>query len=234
MKRSKNYTWLVIGIIVILAGILVPIFAFNQSAFYEVKKDTHAGNITFFITVTSEDEIKDINNAIVEVSYDNADNKEFEVYYIKSVKVDDKYTYEFKLVETTNWVFADDIESVKLSTNKGIVEIEEKLGWGTRIPIIVFSCLIGAFMIFVNFFNNNSKNRTIELKEIIASSYNEIPMQQTVESDLKEEEVNNSETEEVKNEPQSEQTKVCEYCGTLSDINEKVCESCGAKFKKLN
>jgi flavin reductase (DIM6/NTAB) family NADH-FMN oxidoreductase RutF len=26
--------------------------------------------------------------------------------------------------------------------------------------------------------------------------------------------------------------KACDYCGTLSDANDKVCASCGAKFKK--
>jgi len=38
MKKNKNYTWLVVGIITILAGILIPLFAFNQTTYYEVKK----------------------------------------------------------------------------------------------------------------------------------------------------------------------------------------------------
>ena len=230
MKKSRNFTWLILGIITILLGILIPIFAFNQSVYYEVEKDTHAGNVTFYVTIISEDEIKDIQNAIVTLSYDNSEDEEKEVYYVKNVKADDEYKYEFKIVETNDWVFVDEIESVKLRTINGIVEIEEKVGWNTRVPIIVFACLIGSFMIFVNFFNNNSKNRTIELKEIIAStSYGDYPMQEIIEQEVKEDEKSNI---EEKIEPQPEQTKACEYCGTLADVNDKVCASCGAKFKK--
>lgn len=237
MKRSKNFTWLILGIITILVGILVPIFAFNQSVYYEVDKDTHAGNVTFYVTITSKEEIKDIQNAIVKISYDNVDDKEYEVYYIKSGKSDDDYVYEFKLVETNDWVFVDEIESVKLRTLNGVVKIEEKAGWGTRIPIIVFACVIGGFMIFVNFFNNNSKNRTIELKEIIASStYNDYLPEENEEDIESVENVESKTKEESKEDlaepPVVNETKTCDYCGTLSDINDKVCSSCGAKFKK--
>ena len=229
MKKSRNYTWLVLGIITILVGILVPIFAFNQSVYYEVEKDTHAGNVTFYVKITSEDEIKDIQNAIVTLSYDNSEDEEKEVYYVKNVKADDEYKYEFNIVVKENWVFVDEIESVKLRTINGTVEIEEKVDWGTRVPIMVFAVIIGAFMIFVNFFNNNSKNRTIELKEIIASSFGDYPMQETLEPEIVEETSEETNKVEPKEEPQ---IKACEYCGTLADINDKVCASCGAKFKK--
>ena len=229
MKKSRNHTWLILGIIIILVGILVPIFAFNQSRYYEVEKDTHAGNVTYYVTVTSEDEIKDIQYAIVELSYDNAEDKEQEVYYVKNTKSGDKYKYEFKVVEVNDWVFVDEIESVKLRTTNGTIKIQEKIGWGARVPIIVFACIIGAFMIFVNFFNNNSKNRTAELKEIIASTaYRDYTNKETIEHEVEEE--TSAKNNNV--EPQPEQTKVCEYCGTLSDVDDKVCASCGAKFKK--
>ena len=231
MKKSRNFTWLILGIITILLGILVPVFAFNQSVYYEVEKNTQPGNVTFFVTITSDEEIKDIQNAIVNLSYDNSEDKEYEVYYVKNVKADDEFKYEFKVVETGDWVFVDEIESVKLRTINGVMEVEEKLGWETRVPIIIFACLIGSFMIFVNFFNNNSKNRTIELKEIIAStSYSGYPMQEFIEKEAEEDVATNEGEEKI--EPQVEQTKACEYCGTLADVNDKVCASCGAKFKK--
>ena len=97
---------------------------------------------------------------------------------------------------------------------------------------------MGAFMIFVHFFNKNSKNRTDEIKEIIASSsYKDAENEESIE-ELEEQtqmptllEENNSVLE--KNLQKIEQTKACEYCGTLADINDKVCASCGAKFKKI-
>ena len=238
MKKNRNFTWLILGIITILIGILVPIFAFNQSVYYEFEKDTHAGNVTFYVTITSKEEIEKVHYATVNLGYENGEDREYEVYYVKSGKSDNKFIYEFKLVETENWVFVDEIESIKLTTAKGEIVVNEKVGLGTRIPIAVFACIIGGFMIFVNFFNNSSKNRTIEIKEIIASSSYNNNNDEVLSENLNEEnqEIQNNTTEikEESAQPENkiEQTKACEYCGTLADINDKVCASCGAKFKK--
>jgi len=235
MKKNKNYTWLVVGIITILAGILIPLFAFNQTTYYEVKKNEQTGNVSFYVSIVSKEEIKDIENATVVVEYsNNEEDKEYEVYSFKKTNEDNKFYYSFQIIETQNWKYADSISSVKIRTMDGVVEIEEKIGWGTKVPIMVFASLIGLFMVFVHFFNNNAKNRTNEIKEIIASSayeqnsYEEIP--EIVEED------NEEQTQEIVPEPQSqvEETKACDYCGTLSDANDKVCASCGAKFKKRN
>lgn len=239
MKKSKNYTWLIFGIITILAGILIPLFAFNDTVTYEYSKDTQAGQVTFYVVVTSKNEIKDIQNtsAIVNIEYEDGDTEEYETYFIKQTSVDGEFKYEFKIVETDDWEEAKRIKSVKFKTIDGIMEINKKVDWSTKIPVMVFCCVVGVFMIFVNFFNNNSKNRKNELKEIIASTgYNGFNTFEEIQnSENQSTEVSNKdvqeETEEVKEEKMSE-TKACDYCGTLADINDKVCASCGAKFKK--
>ena len=231
MKRSKNFTWLILGVITIVIGLIIPFVAFNQTCYYEVEKDLHSSSVTFYVTITSNEEIKDIQNAILTLSYENSEDKEREVYDdIELNKTEKGFVYEFKFVETKNADSVEDVEVVKLKTMNGVIKIDEKIGLKTKLPIAIFTCVIGAFMIFVNFFNNNSKNRTIELKEIIAStSYNNYKeVQEEIEEENKKEEIK----ENIEQEPTIQETKVCEYCGTLSDINEKVCASCGAKFKK--
>ena len=237
MKKSRNYTWLILGIITILLGVIVPLFAFNNPVTYEYSKDAQGGQVTFYVVVTSKDEIKDIESAIVNIKYDDGDIEDYETYSVKKSKVDNEFKYEFIIVETDDWDEAERIEFVKLKTINGIMEIDKKVDWSTKIPVMVFCCVIGAFMIFVNFFNNNSKNRKVELKEIIASTgYNGFNTFEEIQnSENQSAEVSNKdgqeETEEVKEEKMSE-TKACDYCGTLADINDKVCASCGAKFKK--
>ena len=234
MKKSKNYTWLILGIITILLGILIPLFAFNSSISYEYNKDAQAGQVTFYVVVTSKNEIKDIESAIVNIKYDDGDIENYETYSVKKLKVENEYKYEFIIVETDDWEEAERIESVKFKTIDGIMEIDKKFDWNTKIPLIVFCCVVGAFMIFVNFFNNNSKNRKIELKEIIAATayneFNTFEEIQNADNQSNEEEIKEVQ-EEVKEEKMSE-TKACEYCGSLSDVNSKECASCGAKFKK--
>ena len=238
MKKTKNCTWLILGIITILLGILIPLFAFNSSISYEYEKDAQAGQVTFYVVVNSKDEIKDIQNAIVNILYEDGETEEYETYFIKQSNVDGEYKYEFKIVETDDWEEAKRIESVKFRTIDGVMEIDKKVDWSTKIPVIVFCCVVGAFMIFVNFFNNNSKNRKMELKEIIASTgyngFNTFEEIQNLDNQSLEEKIQNVQeeiNEEVKEEKISE-TKACEYCGTLADINDRVCASCGAKFKK--
>ena len=232
MKKSKNCTWLILGIITILLGILIPIFAFNSSISYEYSKDAQAGQVTFYVVVTSKEEIKDMQNAsaIVNIEYEDGDSEEYEIYFIKQMFVDGKFKYEFKIVEKDDWEEARRIESVKFKTIDGIMKIDKKVDWSTKIPVMVFCCVVGAFMIFVNFFNNNSKNRKIELKEIIASTgYNQFNTFEEIQN------AENQSTEEINKDVQEEkmsETKACDYCGTLADINDKVCASCGAKFKK--
>jgi len=235
MKKSKNFTWLVLGILTILLGVLIPLFAFNDPVTYEYSKDAQAGQVTFYVVVTSKDEIKDIQNAIVNIEYEDGDTEEYETYFIKQKSVDSEFKYEFKIVETDDWEEARRIESVKFKTINGIMEINKKVDWSTKIPVMVFCCVVGAFMIFVNFFNNNSKNRKIELKEIIASTgyneFNTFEEIQSAENQSNEEEIIKEVQDEVKEEKVSA-TKECAYCGTLADIDDKVCASCGAKFKK--
>jgi len=238
MKKSKNCTWLILGILTILLGIFVPLFAFNNPITYEYNKDTQASQVTFYVVVTSENEIKDIQNEIVNISYKDGDTEEYETYFIRQSKVDDKFKYEFKIVETDDWEEAERIKSVKLRTIDGVIEIDKKVDWSTKIPVMVFCCVIGVFMIFVNFFNNSSKNRKMELKEIIAATgyngFNTFEEIQNAENQSNEEDIIKEvqkEIEEVQEEKVPE-TKECAYCGTLADINDKVCASCGAKFKK--
>ncbi len=229
MKRSKNFTWLILGVITIVLGLIIPFVVFNQSIYYEFEKDVNAGSTTFYVTITSNEELEKVHYAIINLEYTQGEDREYEVYYVKSEKSDKNFIYEFKLVETDNWAYVDEIESIKLRTAKGEVEIDEKVGLGAKIPIAVFACVIGGFMIFVNFFNNNSKNRTIELKEIIASSaYGNNP--EEIQEEI--EHIEQTENEEKSEISSQNQTKECEYCGTLADVNEKVCSSCGAKFKK--
>jgi len=239
MKKSRNFTWLVLGILTILLGIFVPLFAFNSPISYQYEKDAQAGQVTFYIVVTSNNEIKDVQNAIVNISYKDGDTEEYEIYFIKQINLDGDYRYEFKIVETDDWEDAERIKSVKLRTIDGVIEIDKKVDWSTKIPVMIFCCVVGVFMIFVNFFNNSSKNRKMELKEIIASTgyngFNTFEEIQNAENQSSEEEIINELQEDVNEEVKEEktsETKACEYCGSLSDVNAKVCEYCGAKFKK--
>ena len=103
MKKSKNFTWLIIGIITIVLGVVIPLFAFNRSVAYEYSKDTQGGQVTFYIVVTSEKELKDIESAIVNIKYDDGDTEEYETYFIKKSKVDKEFKYEFTIVEQDDW-----------------------------------------------------------------------------------------------------------------------------------
>lgn len=233
MRRSRNFTCLILGILTILLGILIPLFAFNYPVTYEYDKDAQSGQVTFYIAVTSKDEIKDIESAIVNIKYVDGDTEEYETYAVKQSNVDKEFTYEFIIVETDDWEEANRIESVRFKTIDGVMEIDKKVDWSTKIPVMVFCCVIGAFMIVVNFINNNSKNRTNELKKIIASSaYNDFNSYE--ESEIVAEQVETQELLEGVKEERVNETKACEYCGSLSDINDKVCAYCGAKFKKID
>ena len=242
MKKSRNFTWLILGVLTILLGILIPLFAFNNPVTYEYSKDAQSDQVTFYVVVISKDEIKDIQNtiAIVNIEYEDGDTEEFETYSIKQSQVDSKYKYEFKIVETDDWEEAERIKSVKFRNIDGVMEIDKKVDWSTKVPVMVFCCVIGAFMIVVNFINNNSKNRTNELKEIIASSayngFNNYRQPEIIANQEETQELIDDVTEEMKKAAAEniEETKVCEYCGTLADINDKVCASCGAKFKKID
>lgn len=230
MKRSKNYTWLILGIITIVLGVLIPFVFMQQSVYFETEKNVRPGSATYNIKLTSKDEIEDIQHVTIRVSCADDKDREFEVYSIKADKDDNKYIYEFQLIVTHDWNLMEEIEEIEVFNGDDSVVVSEKVGLSTKIPIAAFACVIGCFMIFVNFFNNNAKNRTIELKEIIASSTKngDINIDYSYES---EDEKFSSEDfkEETK---QVEETKACEYCGSLANHNATVCDSCGAKFKK--
>ena len=234
MKKSRNFTWLILGIITIILGIVIPLFAFNRTVSYEYNKDAQAGQVSFYIVVTSKEQIKDVQNAIVNIKFEDGDTEEYETYFIKQTYVDGKFKYEFKIVETDDWEEAQRIESVKLRTIDGVVEIDKSIDWETKIPLMIFSCVIGAFMIVVNFINNNSKDRANELKEILASSaYNDFLAQSELEAStdhVDAQEVINEIKEELKEELKGEikeekveATKTCEYCDSpLVEFNIKI------------
>lgn len=230
MKRSKNFTWLILGVITIVLGILIPFVFMQQSVYYEYKKDTRPGTTTYNIEITSKKELNSVKNVVVRINAMDDEIREYEVYYVKADKLGDNYFYELQCVVTHDWHMVDDIEEIEVFHGDDSVVVYEKVGLGAKIPIAAFACVIGAFMIFVNFFNNNAKNRTIELKEIIASSARGEGINIGYNYESEDENYTNIETKEETN--QVEQTKTCEYCGTLANADEKICSSCGAKFKK--
>ena len=230
MKRSRNYTWLILGVITIVLGILIPFVFMQQSMYFESEKNTRPGTTTYNIEITSKEEFNNFKNVVVRLNSADDEIREFEVYYVKSDKVGSKYHYELQLVVTHDWHMVEDIEEIEVFYDNDSVLVFEKVGLGTKIPLALFAAIIGGFMIFVNFFNNNAKNRTIELKEIIASTSRGEDISIGYNYESVDESYTNIETKEEKQ--PVEETKTCEYCGTLSNINDTVCSSCGAKFKK--
>ena len=230
MKKSKNFTWLILGIITIILGILIPFVFMQQTTYFESEKNVRPGSATYNIKITSKKEIKDIESVVVKIECVDDEEREFEVYSVKKDTDGNKYTYELQLVVTHNWNLVNDIEEIEVFYKNGSTSVSEKVGIGTKIPIAAFICIVGCFMIFVNFFNNNAKNRTIELKEIIAASTGNGGIDISYSYESEDEKIPSEDfTDDVK---QIEETKACEYCGTLSNKNETTCASCGAKFKK--
>lgn len=230
MKKSRNHTWLILGIITIILGVLVPLVFMQQTMYFESEKNVQPGSATYNIKITSNKEIKDIEKVVVEIECVDDEDREFEVYSVMADKDEKKYIYELQLVVTHNWNLVNEIEEVEVFYEGGSISISEKVDLGTKIPILLFICIVGGFMIFVNFFNNNAKNRTIELKEIIAASSGNGGIDISYNYESEDEKVSSEDfSNDVK---QIEETKACEYCGTLSNKNETTCASCGAKFKK--
>lgn len=230
MKRSRNYTWLVLGIITIILGILIPFVFMQQTMYFESEKIVRPGSATYNVTITSKEELENVRTAVVRVNCINDETREFEVYSIKSDKDGNKFIYEFQVNVTQDWHLVDEIDEIEIFYGEDSVLVFEKVGMGTKLPIAAFVCIIGGFMIFVNFFNNNAKNRTIELKEIIAASSMNGNVDISYNYESEDEKYSSDDfAQEVK---QVEETKACEYCGTLSNKNETTCSSCGAKFKK--
>lgn len=231
MKRSKNYTWLVLGIIVIILGIVLPFVAMDQSAYYEYDENAGANTKTFNIKILSKDEIAQIKNIVVEFDCKDNETRKSEVYYVKSYQEKNKYVYEFQVVINHDAEFIEEISEIEVATDSGSITISEKVGIGSKISIAFFICIVGGFMIFVNFFNNNSKNRVIEVKEIISSGYENVGYKESTSTDYNEAERQLNSAEEAQQDVFNA-TKLCDYCGTISNADEKVCSSCGAKFKK--
>jgi len=224
MKKSNNRVWLILGIIVIVFGVLIPFVFLNQSRYYDYNRTTHPGTETYEITITSKDKINDIQHVSVELSLIQGGTKGYEIYSVTEEKTGNKYEYKCKLIVSDNWVNVKEIDTLEIKTAEDTFAVSEKIGLSTKIPVAVFICVVGGFMIFIHFFNNNSNNRAYEMKEII--------MQSARNTLWKNEEVKSeelvSEPKEVKEEPQP---KVCEYCGSASEHDAKSCQYCGAKFK---
>lgn len=211
MKKSKNYVWLVLGIITILIGLILPFVLMSQSAYFE--SSSVADNVdickkTYNITIYSKEEMKDVDYVVITFKCKDREDREYEVNSVKTSKDGNKYVYS--VVCVTDNIFVEDVDKIEVVAKSGVYIISEKVGFGTKISIAIFICVVGGFMIFVHFFNRGTKSRTAKLKEIISSSSNE-------NSSL-------SAIDEIA-------PKICTYCGTIAEDNDKICSSCGAKLK---
>lgn len=223
MKKSNNRVWLILGIIVIVLGVLIPFVFLNQSTYYDYNHTTHPGTETYEITITSKEKIKNIEHVSVELDLIQGGTKGYEIYSITEEKTGNKYEYKCKLIVREDWVNVKEIDSLEIKTADDTFAVSKKLGLSTKIPVAVFICVVGGFMIFIHFFNNNSKNRVLEMKEIIMESARNTLWKNDEDADKE---------PEIVEQPQEEpKAKVCEYCGSASDSDEKVCKYCGAKFK---
>ena len=83
------------------------------------------------------------------------------------------------------------------------------------LPFIIFSLFFIAFLVIALSAFKNHKKTTDTMTNMIntVSAYAE------------------NEIEKAFDEPKQE-TKVCEYCGSIISANETKCNSCGAKIKK--
>lgn len=224
MKKSRNYTWLVLGIITIILGLILPFVLMNQSMYYEcdcITDSQHTNNKTFTITIYSKEKISNIQNVVITFDCIDNEKREQEVNFVTSSKEKGKYVYEVQCLTTHS--FIEEVDEIEVITNTGAITISEKIQTSTKISIAVFISIVGGFMIFVNFFNNNAKNRTIELKRMVsASNTNSTSLNHANLSILQN---LNSETQSAN------ETKICAYCGTVAEEGDKVCSSCGARLK---
>lgn len=228
MKKNKNYTWLVLGIITILIGIIVPVVFMSQSIYFESDKITGLGSDTYKVRIISKNEIDDIKDIVVSFTCIDNDTVEYNAHTITHNKEKNKHIYEFQFVITDS--FVEDIDEIEIKTDDDSFVVTRKIEVSAKIAVSAFICIVGGFMIFVNFFNNNAKNRTIEVKELIGHSYNSAQTNNQID----EYDNLNNQADEYDNLNKQEEQHFCEYCGSFIGSDENVCSACGAKIKRTN
>ena len=146
MKKSKNRVWLILGIIVIVLGVLIPFVFLNQSRYYDYTQTTHPGTETYEITITSKDKIKDIQHVSVELDLIQGGTKGYEIYSLIEEKDRNKYVYKCKLIVREDWINVKEIDSLEIKTANDTFAVSKKIGLSTKIPVAVFICVVGGFM----------------------------------------------------------------------------------------
>lgn len=217
MKKNKNYLWLTLGIITIVFGLVLPFTLMNQSVYFESEVVNTDVNRAYNITITSKKEISDLKSIVIKFNCSDQYTRKYELYSFKSNKNKGKYIYEFQCVVNDSLI--DDVTEVEVYTDNDSFYVNEKLHASAKISISAFVCVIGGFMIFLQFYNTSTKNRAQEVKQLVGESAPNNNQPANIEDLFKEENQNTSEI------------KKCEYCGTFAGPDEKVCSSCGAQLK---
>ena len=176
MKKIKSNFLLILGVVIILAGITLPIIFFNQTTYYTQTSNTIFGKKTYEFSVYSNKNL-DVNKFVISIEYLDGEVKKFEIEYFIENFEGDNYLAEFDL-EVEQYGFIQDLKLTAVGENE--FEIKEKLNSNSKLPIMLISSAVGISLIVLCLVNKKQdKNKVVKIETESIEKVEEKPLYRT-------------------------------------------------------